>query len=59
MREIRSSGSVEGVVSDHDPYSDYVAGTIGAQTLRQFKVIFDYPHREMILEPNDHFGDPS
>src|SRR5258708_10304962 len=22
MREIRSSGSVEGVVSDHDPYSD-------------------------------------
>ena len=23
MREIRSSGSVEGVVSDHDPYSDY------------------------------------
>ena len=39
--------------------SPYVAGTIGAQTLRQFKVIFDYPHREMILEPNDHFGDPS
>jgi hypothetical protein len=36
-----------------------VAGTIGAETLRQFKVIFDYPHREMILEPNDHFGDPS
>jgi hypothetical protein len=22
MREIRSSGSVEGVVSNHDPYSD-------------------------------------
>jgi hypothetical protein len=22
MREIRSSGSVEGVMSDHDPYSD-------------------------------------
>ena len=22
MREIRSSGSVEGVVGDHDPYSD-------------------------------------
>jgi hypothetical protein len=39
--------------------SPYVAGTIGAQTLRQFKVIFDYAHREMILEPNDHFGDPS
>ena len=39
--------------------SPFVAGTIGAQTLRQFKVIFDYRHREMILEPNDHFGDPS
>lgn len=36
-----------------------VAGTIGAQTLRRFTVIFDYPHREMILEPNEHFGDPS
>jgi hypothetical protein len=23
MREIRSSGSVEGVVSNHDPYSDW------------------------------------
>jgi len=24
MREIRSSGSAEGVVSNHDPYSDWV-----------------------------------
>jgi len=24
MRETRSSGSVEGVVSNHDPYSDYI-----------------------------------
>ena len=24
MREIRSSGSVEGVVSNHDPYSDCI-----------------------------------
>lgn len=36
-----------------------VAGTIGAQTLQRFKVIFDYPHMEMILEPNGHFSDPS
>jgi hypothetical protein len=36
-----------------------LAGTIGAQMLRRFTVIFDYPHREMILEPNEHFGDPS
>lgn len=35
-----------------------MAGTIGAQTLRRFTVIFDYQHREMILEPNEHFGDP-
>ncbi len=36
-----------------------ITGSIGAQMLRRFTVIFDYPHREMILEPNEHFGDPS
>ncbi len=36
-----------------------LAGIIGAQMLRRFRVIFDYPHGEMILEPNEHFGDPS
>ncbi len=36
-----------------------IAGTIGAQMLRRFTVIFDYAHREMIIEPNEHFGDPS
>jgi len=36
-----------------------LAGIIGAQMLRRFTVIFDYAHREMILEPNEHFGDPS
>lgn len=36
-----------------------LAGTIGAETLRRFTVIFDYRHREMILEPNKHFSDPS
>ncbi len=36
-----------------------ITGTIGAQMLRRFTVIFDYAHREMILEPNEHFGDPS
>jgi hypothetical protein len=40
MRESRSSGSVEGVVSNHDPYSDsVVAGqdspAVFAQHLRQ------------------------
>ncbi len=36
-----------------------LAGTIGAQMLRRFTVIFDYSRGEMILEPNEHFGDPS
>jgi hypothetical protein len=36
-----------------------ITGTIGAQMLRRFTVIFDYARREMILEPNEHFGDPS
>jgi hypothetical protein len=36
-----------------------IAGTIGAQMLRRFTVIFDYAHREMIIEPNEHFGDLS
>lgn len=34
-----------------------LTGVIGAQMLRRFTVIFDYAHREMILEPNEHFGD--
>lgn len=36
-----------------------LAGTIGAETLRRFTVIFDYRHREMILEPNKDFSEPS
>jgi hypothetical protein len=36
-----------------------LTGVIGAQVLRRFTVIFDYPHRVMILEPNEHFGDAS
>ena len=35
-----------------------LAGIIGAQMLRRFTVIFDYTHREMILEPNGHFSEP-
>ena len=36
-----------------------LAGIIGAQMLQRFTVIFDYTHREMILEPNEHFSEPS
>jgi hypothetical protein len=34
-------------------------GVIGAQTLRRFTVIFDYPHHQLILEPNEHISDLS
>ena len=30
---------------------------IGGEILRRFRVIFDFPHHQMILEPNRHFGD--
>jgi hypothetical protein len=31
MREIRSSGSAEGVMSNHDPYSDLGSGSSGVE----------------------------
>ncbi len=34
------------------------AGLIGGELLRRFKVIFDYTHEWMILEPNGHFWEP-
>jgi hypothetical protein len=34
------------------------AGNIGGLILRRFKVIFDYPRKRMILEPNKSFGEP-
>lgn len=42
-----------GVLSQTD-----FTGIIGAEILRRFKVIFDYPHRRMILEPNAAFSTP-
>jgi hypothetical protein len=33
-------------------------GNIGGEILRRFTVIFDYPRKRMILEPNAHIGDP-
>ena len=32
-------------------------GVIGGELLRRFKVIFDYAHKRMILEPNGGFAD--
>lgn len=34
------------------------AGNIGGLILRRFKVIFDYPHKRMILEPGAGFNEP-
>jgi hypothetical protein len=31
---------------------------LGSNVLRRFKVIVDYPHQRVILEPNAHFHDP-
>lgn len=43
------SGALSG--SDYD-------GIIGAEVLRRFKVIIDYPRHQMILEPNTHVNEP-
>jgi hypothetical protein len=34
-----------------------IAGLIGNEVLREFKVILDYSRQEMILEPNDQFSE--
>jgi PDZ domain-containing protein len=42
--------------SDFPGVSDTrVAGEIGAGMLARYKVVFDYPHQQMIVEPNSHF----
>jgi len=33
-------------------------GIVGGGLLRRFRVIFDYEHKRMILEPNQHLHDP-
>ncbi|MGH9821723.1 MAG: PDZ domain-containing protein, partial [Blastocatellia bacterium] len=34
------------------------AGVIGGEFLRRLKVIFDYSHRRLIVEPNSHIDEP-
>lgn len=34
------------------------AGIIGAEVLRRFTVVFDYPQRRMFLQPNAQFDEP-
>lgn len=51
---------VLGIYSSHPfPTSDTpVAGAIGSRVLRRFTLVLDFPHHQMMLEPNSHFGDP-
>jgi hypothetical protein len=37
---------------------DDLGVNLGGNILRRFKVIVDYPHQRVILEPNRHFRDP-
>lgn len=37
------------------PAGAHLAGEIGGGMLRRFNVVFDYPHRTIILEPNANF----
>jgi len=37
--------------------SDY-EGLIGSEILRRFRVVFDYAHGRLILEPNAHYAEP-
>jgi PDZ domain-containing protein/aspartyl protease len=37
---------------------DNLGVNLGSNILRRFKVIVDYPHQRVILEPNSHFHDP-
>ena len=50
---VNFSHAKAGVLSQTD-----FSGIIGAEILPRFKVIFDYPHRRMILEPNAAFSTP-
>jgi len=57
MREIRSSGSVEGVVSNHDPYSDREIAVVAlvswctkCNCLAQPSLVFDRPRNRIANE---------
>jgi hypothetical protein len=46
------------VFSQTDSYTGTdprIAGSIGGALLRRFNMILDYPHTQIILEPNSHF----
>jgi hypothetical protein len=48
-----SPGATEGVLA-----SPEMGALIGGEILQRFTVTFDYPHRQILIEPNGHFADP-
>jgi len=42
-----------GILSQSD-----MSGIVGGDVLRRFTVTFDYPHKQLILEPNEHLDEP-
>jgi hypothetical protein len=54
------AGDVLAIYSSHQfpEVAEPLAGAIGAPMLRRFTVVFDYPHHQLMLEPNGHFADP-
>jgi membrane-associated protease RseP (regulator of RpoE activity) len=54
------SFKTEGTIIEFGPLGGFpgdarLAGEIGGGMLRRFNVVFDYPHRRIILEPNANF----
>ncbi|MGO9210718.1 MAG: aspartyl protease family protein [Terriglobales bacterium] len=59
-----------GKVEVHDPVTElslqkkgafvnpYVAGNVGAGVLKRFNITFDYPHQQLIFEPNANYDQP-
>jgi hypothetical protein len=46
------------VSTEHANSDSAVGGVLGAEVLRRFRVILDYGHSRMFLEPNRHLHDP-
>ncbi|HYL76205.1 MAG TPA: aspartyl protease family protein [Bryobacteraceae bacterium] len=48
-----SPGTKEGILASPD-----IGALVGGEILERFTVTFDYPHHQILLEPNSHFSDP-
>ena len=53
LKDLPLALDTEGESADED-----VDGVIGGEIFRRFKMILDYGHRRMFLEPNKSFNDP-